>query len=54
VTTRSATFTVAFDPDRAERAYVGFGYRAHLCIGTSLARTELRAEPARLLASPTL
>jgi cytochrome P450 len=32
----------AFDPDRAERAHVGFGHGGHFCIGASLARTELR------------
>ncbi|MFC3996155.1 cytochrome P450 [Nocardiopsis sediminis] len=31
-----------FDPDRAERAHLGFGHGAHFCIGASLARTELR------------
>jgi cytochrome P450 len=41
---RSAfTDAEAFDPDRAERAHVGFGHGAHFCIGASLARTELRA-----------
>ena len=32
----------AFDPDREERAHVGFGHGGHFCIGASLARTELR------------
>lgn len=31
-----------FDPDREERAHLGFGHGAHFCIGASLARTELR------------
>jgi cytochrome P450 len=31
-----------FDPDRAERAHLGFGHGHHFCIGASLARTELR------------
>jgi cytochrome P450 len=31
-----------FDPDRAERAHVGFGHGGHFCIGASLARIELR------------
>ncbi|GLZ53116.1 cytochrome P450 [Actinomycetospora sp. NBRC 106378] len=32
----------AFDPEREERAHVGFGHGGHFCIGASLARTELR------------
>jgi cytochrome P450 len=32
----------AFDPDREERAHVGFGHGGHFCIGASLARSELR------------
>jgi cytochrome P450 len=32
----------AFNPDREERAHLGFGHGAHFCIGASLARTELR------------
>ncbi|WP_190813776.1 cytochrome P450 [Saccharopolyspora pogona] len=31
-----------FDPDREERAHLGFGHGSHFCIGASLARTELR------------
>ncbi|MCI2419755.1 cytochrome P450 [Saccharopolyspora sp. K220] len=31
-----------FDPEREERAHLGFGHGAHFCIGASLARTELR------------
>lgn len=38
----------AFDPDREQRAHVGFGHGAHFCIGASLARTELRATFATL------
>ena len=32
----------AFEPEREERAHVGFGHGEHFCIGASLARTELR------------
>ncbi|WP_433798140.1 cytochrome P450 [Actinomycetospora sp. CA-084318] len=32
----------AFEPEREERAHVGFGHGGHFCIGASLARTELR------------
>ncbi|GAA4829329.1 cytochrome P450 [Actinomycetospora corticicola] len=31
-----------FEPEREERAHVGFGHGGHFCIGASLARTELR------------
>ncbi|MGH8876224.1 MAG: cytochrome P450 [Stackebrandtia sp.] len=31
-----------FNPDREERAHLGFGHGSHFCIGASLARTELR------------
>jgi cytochrome P450 len=32
-----------FNPDRPEKAHLGFGHGAHFCIGASLARTELTA-----------
>ncbi|RKT54409.1 cytochrome P450 [Saccharothrix australiensis] len=38
----------AFDPDRPERAHLGFGHGGHFCIGASLARTELRVVFAAL------
>ncbi|MBP2327899.1 cytochrome P450 [Kibdelosporangium banguiense] len=37
-----------FNPDRPERAHLGFGHGAHFCIGASLARTELRVVFAAL------
>jgi cytochrome P450 len=37
-----------FNPDRPERAHLGFGHGAHFCIGASLARTELRVVFATL------
>lgn len=37
-----------FNPDRPERAHLGFGHGSHFCIGASLARTELRVVFATL------
>jgi cytochrome P450 len=37
-----------FNPDRPERAHLGFGHGGHFCIGASLARTELRVVFATL------
>lgn len=44
-----------FDPRRAETAHLGFGYGIHRCIGSELARMELRAAyPALLGRFPNL
>jgi cytochrome P450 len=37
-----------FNPDRPEKAHLGFGHGTHFCIGASLARTELRVVFAKL------
>ncbi|MEV6932302.1 cytochrome P450 [Dactylosporangium sp. NPDC051485] len=44
-----------FDPDRRPNAHLAFGHGAHVCIGASLARTELRTVfPALLRRFPGL